>query len=216
MLLDEINSMEPALQSKLLRVLQEGYFRPVGGNNNIDVDVRIIASLNEEPEKLIEEGRLRKDFYYRLSVIRINVPSLRERKEDIPLLTLNFINHYNRLLNKNVTSIDDIALSELINYDWPGNIRELKNCIESAFNMLEDGKVISSQYIESIFLRASREKNDFKFNGNLSLENYLDEIERQIISETLIKNGKNISKTAKALKMTRQNLQYKIKKYSLM
>ena len=101
-LLDEINSMEPYLQSKLLRVLQDGYIRPLGSNKIIDIDVRIIATLNEEPEKLIREGKLRKDFYYRLSVLRIDIPPLRERKEDIESLAYHFLSYYNSILSKNV------------------------------------------------------------------------------------------------------------------
>jgi len=129
-LLDEINSMDPYLQSKLLRVLQDGYIRPLGSNKIIDVDVRIIATINEEADKLIREGKLRKDFYYRLSVIKVMIPPLRERKEDISQLCDFFINYYNGILYRNVKGISEDVMEGFLNYSWPGNIRELKNNIE--------------------------------------------------------------------------------------
>ena len=218
-LLDEINSMEPFLQSKLLRVLQDGYIRPVGSNNVIDIDVRIIATLNEEPEKLIKDGKLRKDFYYRLSVIRIDIPSLRERKEDIPLLSTYFLEYYNKVLGKNVTKIDEEVLNAFTNHDWPGNIRELKNVIEGAMDMIENIPVLTKEYFEG-----KTEKNRslsidgediYNLKGN-SLLAHLEKIERNIIAEALEKNKYNISKTSNFLKITRQNLQHKIKKYKLL
>ena len=114
-LLDEVNSMEPYLQSKLLRVLQDGYIRPIGSNKTIDVDVRIIATLNEDPEKLIESGKIRKDFYYRLSVMRINIPPLRERKEDIPIFVDKLIENYNKILCKNIIGIDQVMVKSFKN-----------------------------------------------------------------------------------------------------
>lgn len=217
-LLDEINSMDTALQSKLLRVLQDGYIRPIGSNAAIDVDVRIIASLNEEPEKLIKEGKLRKDFYYRLSVVRIDVPSLKERKEDIKEFCLCFIDYYNKLLGKQVEDIEESVLTAFNSYDWPGNIRELKNVIESAMNMVDNSRVLTKEYFENKIITSKiMTKNpevhyDLK---NKSLEEYIDMIEAEIIKESLLRNNCNISKTAHELKMTRQNLQYKIKKYKL-
>lgn len=218
-LLDEINSMEPVLQSKLLRVLQEGYIRPVGSNKTIDVDIRIIATLNEKPEKLIEEGRLRKDFYYRLGVIRIDIPPLRQRKDDIPLLVKYFIEHYNKVLCKNIIGIDEEAMIQFKEYDWPGNIRELKNVIESAMNLSENSGILTKECFDNR-AEINSPLGDYSTNYNnysskLSLEEYLDKIEMQIIKDSLKKNNKNITKTAEELKMTRQNLQYKIKKYKL-
>ncbi|MGG7164372.1 sigma-54 interaction domain-containing protein [Clostridium ihumii] len=214
-LLDEVNSMEPYLQSKLLRVLQDGYIRPLGSNKIIDVDVRIIATLNEEPKKLIEEGKLRKDFYYRLSVIQINVPPLRERKNDIETLAYYFLDYYNRVLNKNVKFIDSSIIEDFLSYDWPGNIRELKNVIESAMNMIDDGEMLSRDAFENrnIFLKA---ETDLKsLNKNISLNDYLNGIEEKIITNEMKKNLGNITKTASKLKISRQNLQYKLKKYNI-
>ena len=148
-LLDEVNSMEPYLQSKLLRVLQDGYIRPIGSNKTIDADVRIIATLNEHPEKLMESGKIRKDFYYRLSVIRLNIPPLRERKEDIPMFVDKFIENYNSILGKNIIGIDDDVMVKFLEYNWPGNIRELKNVIESAINMAENNSILTYQHFDS-------------------------------------------------------------------
>lgn len=214
-LLDEINSMEPYLQSKLLRVLQDGYIRPVGSNKIIDIDVRVIATLNEEPEELIKEGKLRKDLYYRLSVMRIDVPPLRERKEDIELLVKYFINHYNSLLSKNIKLLSKDMMERFLEYGWPGNIRELKNTIEAAMNMVDDGEILTKEFFENKIALVGDLNLDTKFNGDMSLSEYLEEIEKTIILKSYIKNGENITRTAEELKISRQNLQYKIKKYKL-
>lgn len=214
-LLDEINSMEPYLQSKLLRVLQDGYIRPLGSNKIIDVDVRIIATINEEADKLIEEGKLRKDFYYRLSVIKINIPPLRERREDIKELCQYFLKYYNRILFKNVSEISEDVMKGFMNYDWPGNVRELKNSIESAMNMVDMGEILTKEcFINKIStLRESTTAEDY--TGDLPLDYYLENVEKKIIENELLKSNNNISKTAEGLKISRQSLQYKIKKYNL-
>jgi len=214
-LLDEINSMEPYLQSKLLRVLQDGYIRPVGSNKIIDIDVRVIATLNEEPEALIKEGKLRKDLYYRLSVMRIDVPPLRERKEDIELLVKYFINHYNSLLSKNIKVLSKDMMERFLEYGWPGNIRELKNTLEAAMNMVDDGETLTKEFFENKIALVGDLNSDSKFSGDMSLSEYLEEIEKAIILKSYIKNGENITRTAEELKISRQNLQYKIKKYKL-
>jgi arginine utilization regulatory protein len=215
-LLDEINSMNPSLQSKLLRVLQDGYIRPLGSNRIIDVDVRIIATLNEEPDKLIEQGKLRKDFYFRLSVIRINVPPLRERKEDISLLVDNFLKHYNTLLGRNIRGLDTVVMEEFLKYDWPGNVRELKNVIESAINMDDGSDVLLKEYFDTRIFKNQKSNSTLGYlPDELSLEQYLDNLEKNIIESVLQDCKGNISRASKILKMTRQNLQYKIKKYEL-
>jgi arginine utilization regulatory protein len=214
-LLDEINSMEPYLQSKLLRVLQDGYIRPVGSNKIIDIDVRVIATLNEEPEELIKEGKLRKDLYYRLSVMRIDVPPLRERKEDIELLVKYFINHYNSLLSKNIKVLSKDMMERFLEYGWPGNIRELKNTVEAAMNMVDDGELLTKEFFENKIALVGDLNLDSKYSGDMSLSEYLEEIEKTIILKSYMKNGENITRTAEELKISRQNLQYKIKKYKL-
>jgi arginine utilization regulatory protein len=214
LLLDEVNSLEPYLQSKLLRVLQDGFIRPVGGNKIIDVDVRVIATLNEVPEKLIDSGKLRKDFYYRLGVVRIDIPPLRERKEDIEVLANYFIKYYNRILGKNIKGLDESVLEDFMNYDWPGNIRQLKNIIEAAMNMSDNNSLITREYMENKTTKNVKTITNYK-TGNSSISQYLESVEKSIIGDFLEKNNHNISKTARMLKISRQKLQYKIKKYSL-
>ncbi|WP_029452384.1 sigma-54 interaction domain-containing protein [Clostridium algidicarnis] len=221
-LLDEVNSLEPYLQSKLLRVLQEEKVRPIGSNKTIDIDVRIIATINEEPEKLIESGKLRKDFYYRLSVIRINIPPLRERKEDIPIFIEKLILKYNKILNKNIRGIDEDMINKLLKYNWPGNIRELKNVIESAINMAEYNSILTQKHFDNRIINKDSKDTDndishatSKEEGRFNLEEHISNIEKQIINKVLSENDNNISKSAKKLGISRQTLQYKIKKYNI-
>ncbi|MBU3204110.1 sigma-54 interaction domain-containing protein [Clostridium algidicarnis] len=221
-LLDEVNSLEPYLQSKLLRVLQEEKVRPIGSNKTIDIDVRIIATINEEPEKLIESGKLRKDFYYRLSVIRINIPPLRQRKEDIPIFIEKLILKYNKILNKNIRGIDEDMINKLLKYNWPGNIRELKNVIESAINMAEYNSILTQKHFDNRIINKDSKDTDndishatSKKEGRFNLEEHISNIEKQIINKVLSENDNNISKSAKKLSISRQTLQYKIKKYNI-
>ncbi|KZL90749.1 sigma-54 interaction domain-containing protein [Clostridium magnum] len=219
-LLDEVNSMEPYLQSKLLRVLQDGCIRPIGSNKTMDIDVRIIATLNEETEKLIESGKLRKDFYYRLSVIRINIPPLRERKEDIPMLVKKIIDKYNNILGKNIKGIDDEIMKKFLDYNWPGNIRELNNVIESSINMSDDNSTLTYQHFDGRIINKTsggiyKSINNMIIDEDFNLERYIIGIEKSIIDKALKKNDYNISKTSRQLNISRQNLQHKIKKYNL-
>src|SRR5260370_18534920 len=140
--MDEIGNMTLTMQVKLYRVLQEGKIRPLGSNDEIDVDVRIIAATNKEFEKEIGEGRFREDLYYRLSVIPILVPSLRERREDIPLLARHFLERFRKTMEKPIEGILPEAMTRLESYDWPGNVRELENTMERAV-ALETGREIS-------------------------------------------------------------------------
>jgi len=218
-LLDEVNSLEPYLQSKLLRVLQEGYIRPIGGTKSIDIDVRIIATLNEEPAKLIESGKLRKDFYYRLCVLRINIPPLRERIDDIPIFVDKLIEKYNKILYKNIRGIDEVMMKKLQQYNWPGNIRELTNVIESAINMADYNSILTEDYFD---FRIANDNctnvQDIITNnkGSFDLENYMSDIEKTIIEKMLKKNDFNVSKAARELSISRQNLQYKIKIHKIL
>ncbi|WP_315116051.1 sigma 54-interacting transcriptional regulator [uncultured Clostridium sp.] len=219
-LLDEVNSMEPYLQSKLLRVLQDGCIRPIGSNKTIEVDVRVIATLNEEPEKLIESGKLRKDFYYRLSVISINIPPLRERKEDIPILIKNFIEHYNKVLHKNIEKIDEQVFEKLLQYNWPGNIRELRNVIEAAMNMTNYELTLNRKHFESrifnnFYNKVHTDIDNLNIDEDFNLEQYIKDIESKIIEKALRESNYNISKASKKLNISRQNLQYKLKKYNV-
>src|SRR5438034_1943777 len=140
--MDEIGNMSLTMQVKLYRVLQEGNVRPIGSTEESDVDVRVIAATNKDFEKEIAEGRFREDLYYRLSVIPIQVPALRERREDIPLLARHFLETFRRTMEKPIEAVSPEAMTRLESYDWPGNVRELENTMERAV-ALESGREIS-------------------------------------------------------------------------
>jgi arginine utilization regulatory protein len=213
--LDEINSMEPDLQVKLLRVLQDGFIRRVGDIVTRRVDVRIIATSNVEPLTAVEAKRLRRDLYYRLNVVNLRVPELRERVEDIPLLTEHFIRKYNSILNKNVISISNEVLEIFKSYEWPGNVRELEHVIEGAMNLM-DGTVITLQNLPSYLINYGKGLDEYRRGINmLPLRNALEQLEKQMISNALREWNWNVSHAADSLEIPRQTLQYKIKKYKL-
>lgn len=220
LLLDEINSMSITLQAKLLRVLQEGYIRRIGGSKDVIVDVRILATTNESLINLVEKGEFRKDLFYRLNVINIRIPSLRERLDDVKLLSEHFIRLYNEKLGKDVWMIGKDIEALFQDYTWPGNIRELQNMIETAMNMVIDEHVITKEHLAHKMDELDhRRSQDVSQQSRIDLSNgineYLEGLEKQLIKEQLQKFSNNISKTAKTLKISRQNLQYKIKKYEL-
>ncbi len=203
-------------KSKLLRVLQEEYIRRVGGNREIPVDVRIIAAVNEPVERLIETKASERILYFRLNIINLTLPALKERKDDIPILANTFLKKHNARYGKEVWMISDKALQKLENYDYPGNVRELENIIMSAVSMAGDEHVLSEQDIsvESGYEGESGHINRFVYSGG-RLADYLADIEKTAIRQHLTANGGNVSKTAEELGMLRQNLQHKIKKYNL-
>lgn len=218
LLLDEINSMPYELQAKLLRVLQEGYVRRVGGKKDIPVDVRIIATTNEEPKKLVEEGNLRRDLFYRLNIIPITVPPLRERKDDILLLAEKFVEKYNRKYKREVWMISEEAKEKLLNYSYPGNVRELENIIMAALAMIENEHILTAEHImmEQEISQAYGGMEDVEHRvREMGLDKYLDSLEKKIILDVLHKNYFNVSRTAKELGIKRQTLQHKIKKYEI-
>ena len=215
LLLDEINSMPYELQAKLLRVLQENYIRRVGGTKDIPIDVRIISTSNESPEKILSEGKLRKDLYYRLNVIQISIPPLRQRKEDILTLANMFVEKYNEKMNRDIISISEEARESLINYEYPGNVRELENIIMSAMSMSEENESILDS--SNLSIQRSLHKTDQNFDGigNEGIDDYLSRLEKKIIENSLENNDSNITKAAEELKIKRQTLQHKIKKYNI-
>ena len=152
--MDEIGNMSLTMQVKLYRVLQEGKVRPIGSTEESDVDVRIIAATNKDFEKEIAEGRFREDLYYRLSVIPIQVPALRERREDIPLLARHFLETFRRTMEKPIEAVSPEAMTRLESYDWPGNVRELENTMERAV-ALESGREISLRVLPDRIARYS-------------------------------------------------------------
>lgn len=224
-MLDEINSMPVGLQAKLLRVIQEGKFRPIGGNHEIEVDVRIIAVINEDPMTAIKAGRLREDLFYRLSVVNIVIPPLRERKEDICTLIEFFLKKLEKKLNKKIAGLHCSVEKILYHYHWPGNVRELEHVLEGIMNLIDDGELITEDdlpyYLRQQIRDASENVAATKFSdcpvdfnqGKISnLNEYLSMIEENLILEALRCSRGNISKAAELLGISRQALQYKIRK----
>lgn len=213
LLLDEINSMPYDLQAKLLRVLQEGYIRRIGGLKDIPIDVRIIATTNENPQNLMEKGTLRRDLFYRLNIIPINLPPLRERKADIIPLSEMFIKKYNEKYQKEVWLLSDNAKTILMDYSWPGNVRELENIIMAALSTIDDEHVVTEN---NILLQDDirQETSPFKLDmEERSLDEFLADVERKIIINKMRESKNNISQAANSLGIKRQTLQHKLKKY---
>lgn len=216
LLLDEINSMPLQLQAKLLRVLQEGYVRRVGGIKDIAIDVRVIATTNEKPSIIIEEGKLRADLYYRLNVIQIKIPPLREREGDIILLANKFIKKYNQKLDKNIEGLSLQAKKTLKDYYWKGNVRELENTIYSSMSMMDDESIITEDMINLNQYNNYEEENNYYIDiESKPLDWIVADIEEKYITEALDKTDDNITKAAAVLGIARQNLQYKMKKYNI-
>jgi two-component system response regulator HydG/two-component system response regulator AtoC len=201
--LDEIGEVNITTQAKLLRVVQEKEFERVGSSASIKVEVRLIAATNKDLEKEIKEGRFREDLFYRLNVFHIDIPPLRERKEDIPRLIEHFIKKYNQILNKRISAISSEGLSLLIDYSFPGNVRELENIIERAMIMCD------SDIIEKELLFFLEQKNVSPRLGTLK------EMEREMIKKGLIAHKGNRTKTAQHLGISRRNLILKLKEYKI-
>ena len=214
LLLDEVSAMPYELQGKLLRVLQEDYIRRVGGTEDIPIDVRIIATINERPEHLIQSGKLRKDLYYRLNIIGIDLPPLREKKDDILLLTDKFVEKYNRRYGKGVKFLSDGAKEKLLHYDYPGNVRELENIIMAAISMADEEDQLTEKHILINNEDKDMTKGAYDFS-QVGMDWYLEKMEKEMITLALAKHSGNISKSAEYLKIKRQTLQHKMKKYQL-
>ena len=189
LLLDEINLMSLGLQAKLLRVLQEGYIRRIGGVKDIPIDVKIIATTNEKPLESIKKGKLRKDLYYRLNVVYIDIPPLRDRKGDIPILSDYFIKKYNPLLGKSVIGIHEEVYKYFNKYYWPGNVRELENAIEGAMNYISyDRSILKKEDFvtcPNIFTQHIV-KEKFTPDIDRTLPEYLDNIREKLLKGQMI------------------------------
>lgn len=215
-LLDEINNMGPALQTKLLRVLQEGVIRRLGDVTDIPVDVRIIATTNERPSELLESGRLKQDLFYRLSVIYVEIPPLRERREDIWDLTHYFIRKYNEKFNKNISGIHEDVVKIFQEYKWPGNVRELEHVIEALMNYVDEGQ-IKREHLRFLSFGAFKnyvEKETPDFTG-VQFKKRTFDYEKNLIIEAIKSTRGNITKAAQKMGMKRQLLQYYMKKYGI-
>jgi two-component system response regulator HydG len=210
--LDEVGEMSPAIQTKLLRVLQEREFEPVGSSRTVKVDVRVIAATNKDLGKEIKEGRFREDLFYRLNVIPIHLPPVRERKEDIPALANHFLSLYREKNKKEIKEISPKALDLLIRHDWPGNIRELENCLERAV-IVARGELIAPADLPPAIqnLPAGKEDAEIPFPAGISLQ----EAEKALILKTLEDAGGNRSRAAEILGINRRTLQMKLKEYGM-
>ena len=206
--LDEIGNLKMEVQSKLLRILQEQEFTRVGGNEKIKVDVRIISATNAVLEDLIKEKKFREDLFYRLNVVPINLPPLRTRKDDLPLLTQHFLNIYNKKFKKELTISKD-AMNYFNHYKWPGNVRELENTIQRLVLTCSSNMITAADIPDNI---TQIENDDItsKIKPGITLDN----AEKIVIKESLIANNLNISKTAKILGVTRKTLHNKLDKYT--
>src|SRR5438094_356383 len=217
--MDEIGNMSLTMQVKLYRVLQEGKVRPIGSTAESDVDVRIIAATNKDFEKEIAEGRFREDLYYRLSVIPIQVPALRERREDIPLLARHFLERFRKTMEKPIDAISPEAMSKLEAYDWPGNVRELENTMERAV-ALETGKEISVRVLPDRILGyagtplGAAEGIELPEDG-VDFEKVVAATERMYLQAALEKAGGVRTRASEFLKITYRSFRHYAKKHSL-
>ncbi|WP_350343578.1 sigma 54-interacting transcriptional regulator [Proteinivorax tanatarense] len=207
--LDEINSMPLPLQAKLLRVLEEQKIRRVGGLNEKKVNTRVIAAMNIDPQWALEKNVLRKDLFFRLSVVNIHIPPLKERKDDILRLSNHFLDKFNKKFNSKVTGFHSKAITALCSYHWPGNVRELSNCIEGMLNFKSSGKIS----LEDLPMSIKQGYKDEEIQK--SLKDIVGTYEKMVVEEALASSGFNISKTARHLNVPRQTLQYKIKQYDI-
>ncbi len=207
--LDEIGELNSQTQVKLLRVLQERQFERLGGEKTITVDVRLIAATNRDLKKEVENGNFREDLFYRLNVIHLDVPPLKERKDDIPLLLSHFLELYNERNNRKVEGFSQQARSALLNYDWPGNIRELGNVVESMVVMA------SNEILDVGDLPQHLQNFESDDKITLDIGTTMKDAERSLILNTLASNNGNISKTAEILEISRKTLHRKLKEYEV-
>ncbi len=229
--LDEIGDMKPALQAKLLRVLQEKEYEPVGGVKPIPVDVRIVAATHRDLEKLVAEGKFREDLYYRLSVIPLQIPPLRDRREDIPLLLESFTKVFNRGKKHPLAGFTEAAVQALLTYPWPGNVRELENLVQRMV-VLHGGETVDlddlpAKYTAHMTSPVDTRQRQDAVDGHLSpialheaiwngdginFNDLVDGLERQLISQALARTGGNKKEAARLLNLKRTTLIEKIKK----
>jgi two-component system, NtrC family, response regulator PilR len=216
--LDEIGEMSPVMQVKLLRVLQERRFRRVGGLEELQADIRVIAATNQDLTKAVAEGRFREDLYYRINVIPIGLPPLRDRREDIPLLAEHFLLKYAEQMAKGVGGISRGAMELLKQHDWPGNIRELENVIERAVALEATPAILAESLPPSIRMAPARTEapvGDSLPDAGFDLEAHVKEIERAYIAQALAQSGGVQVKAAELLGMSFRSFRYYVKKYNL-
>lgn len=206
--LDEISNIPLYIQSKLLRVIEDKKLYPLGSESSIDIDIRIISATNKSLETEVKEKRFREDLYYRLNVVEIIIPPLRDRREDIPLIAGFLLGKYSKKYEKDIKGFDESALEFLINYNWPGNIRQLDNFIHRAVALCNDKYIKFSDF-------GLNEEIQFINPTGINLEKELENIEKQYLKQALKQTGGNIARAAKLLNIKERALRYKIEKYSL-
>jgi two-component system response regulator PilR (NtrC family) len=225
--MDEIGNMSLTMQVKLYRVLQEGKVRPLGSTEESDVDVRVIAATNKDFAKEIAEGRFREDLYYRLSVIPIHLPPLRERREDIPLLVRSFLDRYSKSMGKKIEGIEPEAMRRLEVYDWPGNVRELENTIERAVALEGSARIsaeglpvrIREHYQEAV--SSHHLGNGGNGNGSIlpeegiDLEMHIQKLERSFLLAAMERSGGVRTRAADTLRMSYRSFRHYAKKYGI-
>jgi two-component system response regulator PilR (NtrC family) len=209
--LDEISEMPPQLQVKLLRAIQEREYTPVGTTVSLPINTRFIATTNRNLEEEVKTGRFREDLFYRINVVDIHLPSLKEREEDIPLLADHFLNKYRKELNKNIKGIDNEAMRAILNHEWKGEVRELENIIERAAIFCK-GDFITIQELPATFKPKS---DEFEFSFNGSLDESVRKFERDFILRALENNENNKEKTADTLKVGLSTLYRKLKELDI-
>jgi DNA-binding NtrC family response regulator len=210
--LDEIGETSQAMQAKMLRALQEREIRPVGATKPIKVDVRVIAATNRNLEEEVKRENFRKDLFYRISVISLNLPKLSHRKEDIDLLVNHFLKKY-QLPGRPLKTVSKECMDFFLDYSWPGNVRELENAIESAVTLSESNQITPADLPER--MTKKQDPAGSEISESDSLKSKVEQFEKELITKTLNEVGGNKNLVAKILKMTRRNLDYKIKRYGL-
>jgi len=215
--LDEIGEMSPMMQVKVLRVLQERKFRRVGGTEELEANIRVITATNRDLTKMVADGTFREDLFYRINVIQIELPPLRERTEDISLLAEHFLEKFCQLMGKDISSIAHDTLARLEQHDWPGNIRELENVIERAVALESSAAILPESLPET--LRGLSPRNSKAASalpdGGFDLEAHVENVERDYIAQALKRAGGKQSKAAELLGMSFRSFRYYVKKYNL-
>ncbi len=216
--LDEVTEMPPALQAKLLRMLQEGQVERLGAHTPVQVDLRIVAATNRDPQQAVEQGALRADLYFRLNVVRIDVPRLRERREDIALLAGHFLEKYAAELGRPALRLSPVALERLHGYDWPGNVRELENLMERAAVLCQGPEVLPAHLpadVSEMPVAPAPPATPLSDRTSLALRPQVEGLEIELIAEALRRTEGNKAAAARVLEISERALWYKIKRYGL-
>ncbi len=215
--LDEIGDLDIDLQGKLLKVLEDREYYPVGSTSKKRVDVRFIAATNQDLDSLIRAGRFREDLFYRINVIPVHIPPLRDRKDDIPLLAGYFLNKYSRRYNKDIRFISEEVLAILAKHGWPGNVRELENCIQRAI-LTAETDTIAPQNISHLLTRGGQPQHDappVEITPGFDLEEQIREVEKTYIERALAESGGNLTAAAEKLGISFRSIRYKVKKFGI-